>query len=81
MAGVYFPIPAAALGLAVFIGRLLYAIGYAIGGPTGRLVGVLINDLAILGSFVLAFISSCFFIVGRTNWFYIDLFYWKVNTI
>jgi hypothetical protein len=29
----------------------------------------------------LAFISSCFFIVGRTNWFYIDLFYWKVNTI
>lgn len=64
VAGIYFPIPAAALGLGVFIGRLTYAIGYAMGGPNGRLIGVLINDLAILGAFVLAFISSVKFIVG-----------------
>ena len=65
IAGIYFPIPSAVLGLAVFLGRLLYAIGYAVGGPNGRLVGVLINDLAILGSFVLSFISSVFWIVGK----------------
>ncbi len=65
ISGVYFPIPAASLGLAVFIARLLYAIGYAVGGPNGRLIGVLINDLAILGVFVLGFISSIYFIVGK----------------
>jgi glutathione S-transferase len=65
IAGVYFPIPSAVLGLAVFIGRLIYAIGYMMGGPKGRLIGVLINDLAILGAFVLAFISSVKFILGQ----------------
>ena len=67
IAGVYFPIPSAALGLAIFIGRLIYAIGYLTGGPQGRLIGVLINDFAFLGSFVLGFISSIYFIVGKTN--------------
>ena len=65
IAGVYFPVPSAALGLGVFLGRLIYAIGYAIGGPQGRLIGVLINDLAFLGTFVLAFISSIYFILGK----------------
>jgi len=67
IAGVYFPIPSAALGLAVFLARILYAIGYYVGGPQGRLIGVLINDLAFLGSFVLAFISSVYFILGKSN--------------
>jgi glutathione S-transferase len=65
ISGVYFPIPAAALGLAIFIGRLAYAIGYMTGGPAGRMIGVLINDLAILGAFVLSVISSIFFIVDK----------------
>jgi len=65
IAGIYFPIPSAALGLAVFIGRLIYAIGYTVGGPQGRLIGVIINDLAIIGSFVLSFISSVYWIVGK----------------
>jgi hypothetical protein len=65
IAGIYFSIPSAALGLAVFLGRLMYAIGYVVSGPTGRLIGVLINDLAILGLFVLSVISSIFFIIGR----------------
>ncbi len=67
IAGVYFPIPSAALGLAIFLGRLIYAIGYVMGGPQGRLIGVLINDLAFLGTFVLAFISSIYFILGESN--------------
>ncbi len=68
IAGIYFPIPSAALGLAVFLGRLIYAIGYAVSGPAGRTIGVLINDLAILGLFVLSVISSIFFIIGRDFW-------------
>ena len=67
IAGVYFPIPSAALGLAIFLGRLLYSIGYAVGGPSGRFIGVLINDVAFVGVFVLAFISSIYFILGKTN--------------
>lgn len=62
IAGVYFPIASAALGLAVFLGRFIYAMGYLFGGPRGRFIGVLINDLAFLGAFVLAFISSIYFI-------------------
>lgn len=65
IAGIYFPIPSAVLGLAVLIGRLVYAVGYVIGGPKGRLIGVLINDLGILGAFVLSFISGVFWIVGK----------------
>jgi hypothetical protein len=36
------------LGLSILIGRLFYAIGYLMGGPQGRLIGVIINDVAIV---------------------------------
>ncbi len=65
VSGVYFPIPAASLGLAIFIGRIIYSIGYFMGGPKGRSIGVLINDLAFLAVFVLSFISSVYFIIGK----------------
>ena len=65
IAGLYFPIPGAALGLALFIARLIYSIGYAYSGPKGRSIGALINDLAFLGLFVLAFISSVYCIIGK----------------
>jgi glutathione S-transferase len=65
IAGLYFPIPGAALGLAYFIGRLVYSIGYVFKGPQGRVIGVLINDLAFLALFVLSFISSIYCITGR----------------
>ena len=68
VAGVYFPIPAAAVGLAMVIGRLIYCIGYVMGGPTGRTIGVLINDLSILGLFVLGFISCIYFIQNQDLW-------------
>ncbi len=48
MAGVYFPITSASLGLAIFLGRFIYAVGYLMGGPGGRFIGVIVNDLAIL---------------------------------
>jgi hypothetical protein len=67
IAGIYFPIPSAALGLAVFLGRLMYAIGYVVSGPTGRLIGVLINDIAILGLFFFSLISSIYFIIARDS--------------
>lgn len=65
IAGIYFPIPAAALGLAIFIGRIVYSVGYVIGGPKGRSIGALTNDFAMLAVFVLGVISSIFFIVGK----------------
>jgi glutathione S-transferase len=65
VAGIYFPIPAAALGLTIFIGRIIYSVGYVYNGPKGRSVGALINDFAILGAFVLSVISSIYFIMGK----------------
>lgn len=65
VSGVYFPIPAAALGLTIFIARIIYSVGYAMGGPRGRSIGALINDVAFLGVFVLSFLSSVYFIIGK----------------
>ena len=47
------------------ISRAIYAIGYGAGGPNGRLVGALLNDLAMLALFVLSVISSIFFILDK----------------
>lgn len=63
--GLYFPIPAASIGLGVIVARFIYAAGYASGGPKGRYVGALANDLLVLAQFVLAVISSIYFINGN----------------
>lgn len=65
IAGIYFPVASAVLGLALFIGRIFYSIGYAKGGPSGRFIGVLIGDLAILGLFGLSITSGIFFAMGK----------------
>lgn len=65
ISGIYFPIPAAALGMAIFIARIIYSLGYIMGGPKGRSIGALINDFAFLAIFVLSFISSVYFITGK----------------
>ncbi len=62
--GLYFPIPAAAVGLGVVVARFIYACGYSSGGPTGRLIGALANDVLVLAQFVLAVISSVYFLKG-----------------
>jgi glutathione S-transferase len=62
IAGIKFPIPSAAIGAGVIIARFIYAAGYTSGGPNGRRIGVLLNDVLVLALFVLAVISSIFFI-------------------
>ena len=64
-AGIYFPIPAAALGLAVFIFRAIYSVGYARGGPAGRTIGAVGNDLVLLGLLGLSLASGIMFIQGN----------------
>jgi hypothetical protein len=65
IAGIYFPVATAVLGLALFIGRIVYSIGYAKGGPAGRLIGAIIGDLVLLGLFGLSITSGIFFAMGK----------------
>lgn len=65
ISGIYFAVATAVLGLALFIGRLIYSIGYAKGGPAGRLVGAIIGDLVILGLLGLSLTSGIFFAMGK----------------
>lgn len=65
VAGLQFPITSASLGLAVIVGRFLYAYGYTSGGPSGRSIGVLVNDLAVLALFVLSILAGVNFIQGN----------------
>ena len=67
-AGVYFPIPAAIIGLLVIILRIIYSVGYVKGGPQGRLIGALGNDLALLGLLGLSLASGVMFVLGRVPW-------------
>ena len=39
------------------IGRILYAIGYRMKGPKGRIFGAILVDIALLGVFVGAIVS------------------------
>ena len=66
IAGIYFPIPSAALGLAIAIFRLMYAIGYSNSGPNGRLIGAGGNDLVLLALMGLSIASSIMFILGKS---------------
>lgn len=63
-AGLYYPVPAACLGLAIIIGRLVYAIGYASKGPQGRVVGVILSNIGFLGCFGLSITSAVNMIQG-----------------
>lgn len=46
--GLYEPFWAAMCGFVFFIGRILYSIGYKTFGPSGRGVGALLSDIALL---------------------------------
>ncbi len=50
-AGAYYPITAASIGLAIFIDRIFYGLGYVIQGPKGRVIPFIINIIltVILG--------------------------------
>lgn len=64
IAGIYFPIPAAIIGLVLAIFRFIYAIGYTSSGPTGRVVGAIVNDFCLLGLLGLSFASGVMWIKG-----------------
>jgi len=57
----------AVLCLAVIIGRIFYSIGYVSGGPGGRLIGVILVDLALLGFIGLSFASAIMFAMGKAS--------------
>jgi glutathione S-transferase len=65
IAGIYFPVASAAIGLAIIIARIAYSIGYTNGGPAGRVIGAIVNDFALLGLLGLSFASGIFFIQGK----------------
>lgn len=65
VAGIIFPIPAAAFGLLVIIGRLFYAVGYATKGMQGRVLGSGLNYLGMLALFVLSVTSCIYFILNE----------------
>jgi len=67
IAGLQFPVTSAILGFAVIIGRFMYAYGYTSGGPSGRSIGVLVNDLAVLALFVLSMIVGVNFAQGNLD--------------
>lgn len=64
-AGIYFPIAAAAIGLALFVARLAYSIGYVSGGPAGRLIGALGNHFSVLALLGLGFASGAYLVQGK----------------
>jgi uncharacterized membrane protein YecN with MAPEG domain len=64
IAGLYFPIPAAAIGLALAVCRMIYSCGYANSGPTGRVIGAIGNDLCLLGLLGLSFASGVMWVKG-----------------
>ena len=46
-----FPLAALILQCGMFLGRLMFTIGYTRSGPAGRMIGALTMDLAIFVSF------------------------------
>lgn len=55
----------AALGALLVVFRWAYANGYAKGGPKGRLIGAIGNDLVLLGLLGLSITSGVFFLQAK----------------
>lgn len=62
--GIYYPIVSASFGLAMIIGRIVYSVGYTMKGASGRTIGVLLIDIALVATFVLSFITCVKLIMG-----------------
>ena len=62
ISAVYYPVGALVLMCCIFVGRLLFSIGYSVWGPSGRLPGALIMDAAIFATFGLM-IAACIKVV------------------
>lgn len=66
-AGVYYPVYASILGVAILVGRMIFAIGYVTAGAKGRLAGALTVDVALLGLLYFAILSGWNITQGKTN--------------
>ena len=51
------PITAAVSGFTIFLGRIVYSIGYCAKGPSGRILGAILFDLGLIVVFVGAIVS------------------------
>ena len=58
VAAIRLPTAAGWLGLTYCVGRLLYTIGYVFKGPKGRMIGVLLVDVGLIGLVGTAFASA-----------------------
>ena len=56
--GLHCPLCASGFGVLMIISRIFYAVGYVKKGPKGRLVGALLNDIALLGLFILGVMAA-----------------------
>ena len=54
------PITAAVCGFTLCFGRIIYSIGYCAKGPSGRIVGAILFDLALVAVFVGAIVSLAY---------------------
>lgn len=66
IAGIYFPLTAAALGVIFGVFKLNFALGYKKSGPRGRLVGAVGSELSLLGLLGLSIASGYLFLQGQT---------------
>jgi hypothetical protein len=57
-AGAYFPITSASIGLAIFIVRIFYAIGYVVQGPKGRIIPFIINVILTISLGIVSLLSG-----------------------
>jgi hypothetical protein len=65
LAGLYYPIAAAWLGLGVAVFRIFYSIGYTKKGPKGRAVGAVGNDFCMFGLIVLTLMTGWKIVSGQ----------------
>lgn len=63
VAGIALPVPAACFGFAIFLGRILYGIGYRRSGAKGRFIGVALIDVSLLALLGMS-IYSCLRVAG-----------------
>ncbi len=54
--GLYCSCLATGFGALMIVGRLIFAVGYTSSGPKGRLLGAILNDLAIFSLFIMSMI-------------------------
>jgi glutathione S-transferase len=59
LAGLYYPLQTALIGLIMAVSRLFYGIGYMTYGPKGSTIGAFGNDICLL---------ALFYLTGMTGW-------------